>query len=169
MSSCDASCSICCRRASCASATSVSSPTATAPLCCRFAVSCWAAQGERQLRRLNHLPKRLTHSGTARSAVEPCTWSNGSPLRNCCCALHRNQIGAPLEPLFPTSASTRASARRQILVSSRQKSTPASPSRRHICPRTPATLLRNAFRPAEFAQLSPSQVPLHPLRPIQST
>ena len=44
MSSCAASCSICCRRASCASATSASSPTATALRCCRYASNCSAAQ-----------------------------------------------------------------------------------------------------------------------------
>src|ERR1039458_4560091 len=115
MSSCDASCSICCRRASCASATSVSSPTATAPRCRRCAVRCWAAQRERQLRRLNHLPKHHTHFGTAQSAVEPCTSSNGSPLRNFCFALHRNRTAVPHERLSVSPTSGRAPARMQIL------------------------------------------------------
>jgi len=58
--------------------------------------------------------KRLIHSGTARSAAEPCTSWNDSLPRNSCFALHLNRTGAPLEPLFPPSASTRASARTGI-------------------------------------------------------
>ena len=114
MSSCAASCSICCRPASCASATSDSSPTATALLCCRCAFDCSATQRRWLLRQHHHPPIRLTHSGAAQSAVEPCASSNGSPPRNSCFALHLNQTGALHEALSTSSASARASARTRI-------------------------------------------------------
>src|ERR1039458_933489 len=99
MSSCAASCSICCHPASCASATSDSSPTATALRCCRCACGCSADHCKTQLRR-HHRPQiGLVHSGTAQSVVEPCAWSNGFPLRNSCFALHLNQTDA-LHELF---------------------------------------------------------------------
>ena len=53
-----------------------------------------------QLRRHHRPPIRPTHSGTARSAAQPCASSNGSPLRNSCFARHLNQTGAQHEPLF---------------------------------------------------------------------
>src|ERR1035437_391679 len=114
MSSCAASCSTCCHPALCASATSGSSQTGNAPSCCRSAVSCSAARRERQLRRLNHLSKGLTHSGTARSAEAPCASSNGSPPPNSCFAHHRNQTSAQHEALSISPAFARASARLRI-------------------------------------------------------
>ena len=66
-----------------------------------------------QLRRHHRPPIRLTHSGTARSAAEPCASSNGSPPRNSCFALHLNQTGAQHEALSTSSAFARASARTQ--------------------------------------------------------
>src|SRR5665213_3376652 len=114
MSSCDASCSICCHRGSCASATSDSSPTGTALLCCRCAFDCSADQRRRQLRKLNRLLKRLTHSGTAQSAAEPCTLSNGSLPPNSCFAPHFNQNGTQHEALFTSSVTARASAPTKI-------------------------------------------------------
>src|ERR1700678_2368249 len=71
MSSFAASCSTCCHPASCASATSDSLPTATALLCCRCAFDSSATQRRWLLRQHHHPPIRLTHSGTAQSAVEP--------------------------------------------------------------------------------------------------
>src|ERR1035441_6399791 len=121
MSFCAASCSTCCRRGSCVSATSASSPTATALRCCRSASNCWEAQRRQLLRRLHRPPTRLTHSGTVRSAAEPCASSNGSPRPNSCCAHHRNQTGALHEPLFPSPAFARASARTQIPCPNRPK------------------------------------------------
>src|ERR1035438_2370789 len=114
MSSCVASCSICCRPASCAFATSASSPTATVPPCYRCAVDCLATQREQQLRRLSRLPTRLTHSGTAQSAEAPCASSNGSPPPNSCFAHHRNQRSEEHEASSISSAFVRASARMQI-------------------------------------------------------
>ena len=130
MSSCAASCSICCRRASCASATSASSPTATAPHSCRSASNCSAAQRRQLLRRHHRPPTRFTHSGTVPSAAEPCASSNGSPPPNSCSAHHLNQTGAPHEPLSTSSASARASARTQIPCLNWQKlpPLPASPA-----------------------------------------
>ncbi len=104
MSSCADSCSTCCRRASCASATSDSSPTANELLCCRCACNCSADYSRRPLPRHHRPPMRLTHSGTARSAEEPCASSNGSPPPNSCFALHLNQTGAQHEALSTSSA-----------------------------------------------------------------
>ena len=110
MSSFAASCSICCHAASCASATSDSLPTATALLCCRCAFDSSATQRTWLLRQHPHPPIRLTHSGAAQSAVEPCTSSNGSPPRNSCFVRHLNQIDALHEALSTSSTSVRASA-----------------------------------------------------------
>src|SRR6266568_3165941 len=112
MSSSAASCSICCRRASCASATSASSPTALR--CCRCAGGCSADHCRTQLRRHQRPQIRIIHSGTAPSAVEPCASSNGSPPRNSCFALHLNQTGTPHEALSTSSTLARASAHTRI-------------------------------------------------------
>lgn len=114
MSSCAASCSICCRPASCAFVTSDSSPTATALRCCHSAGDCSADHCKTQLSRHHRLQISLSHSGTAQPAVEPCTSSNGSPLRNSCFALHLNQTSALHEALSKSAAFTRASARLRI-------------------------------------------------------
>ena len=81
---------------------------------CRSASNGSAAQRKTQRRQMNRLRKRSTHSGTAPSAAEPCASSNGSPLPNSCFAPHLNRNGALHEPLFPSSASHRASARTRI-------------------------------------------------------
>ena len=114
MSFCAASYSICCRPASCASATSDSLPTATALLCCRCACDCSADHRKTQLRQQHRPPIGPTHSGTAQAAVEPCASSNGSPPRNSCSALRLNQTDAPHETPSPSSAFARASAHTQI-------------------------------------------------------
>ena len=104
---------MCCRRALCASATSASSPTATALLSFPYAVACSAAQRKRQFRQLNRLRKRFTHSGTVHSAVQPCTSLSGSPPHNSCFAHHLNQNGPRHEALSISSGFARASARMQ--------------------------------------------------------
>ena len=113
-SSCAASCSTCCRPDSCASATSDSSPTGNRatflPLCFQLL----GGSRKDELRWHQRPPTRLTHSGTARSAGEPCASSNGSPLRNSCFAHHLNRTGALHEPPSISSAFARASARTQI-------------------------------------------------------
>ena len=170
MSSCAASCSICCRLASCASATSDSSPTATALLCCRCAFDYSAAQSTWLLRQHHRPPTRLTHSGAAQSAVEPCVSSNGSPPRNSCFAHHLNQTDAPHEAPSTSSASARASAHTRIPCLFRprplgcqplQRPTKASASQ-HSAPSGPSS------HPT-LTQLSLYLIPLHLLRPIQST
>ena len=114
MSSCDAPCSICCRPVSCASATSDSSPTGTAQLCCRCASDYSADHSKTQLRR-HHRPQiRLIHSGTVQSAVEPCASSNGSLPRNSCFGHRRNQTGTQHEALFKSSVTARLSERMRI-------------------------------------------------------
>src|SRR5271154_1420673 len=113
MSSCDASCSICCHLGSYASATSDSSPTGNAPRCYRCAVGCWATQRE-QLR-LTPLPKRLTLSGTAQSAEAPCASWNGSPPPNSYFDRHLHQTAAPHEALYTSPTYIRVPARSQIL------------------------------------------------------
>src|ERR1019366_2395135 len=114
MSSCAASCSICCHLASYASATSASSPTATAPRCCRCAGGCSADHCKAQPHPHLRPPIRPTRSGTAPSAVEPCASSNGFPLPNSCCARHLSQTGTQHEDLSTSSAFARASAHTRI-------------------------------------------------------
>ena len=111
MSSCAASCSICCRPASCAFVTSDSSPTATALRCCHSAGDCSADHCKTQLSRHHRLQISLSHSGTAQPAVEPCTSSNGSPLRNYCFAHHLNPKSTQHEYPSASPATARASAR----------------------------------------------------------
>src|ERR1700722_16879007 len=114
MSSCAASCSICCRRGSCESATSDSSPTETALRCCRYVCNCSAVQSRAPLQQHNRLLKRLTHSGTVQSAAELCVLLNAFLPPNSCSALHLNRTGAPREPLSTASALARAMPRMQI-------------------------------------------------------
>ena len=72
-----------------------------------------AAQRRSLLRQHHRPPIRLMHSGTARSAAQPCASSNGSPPRNSCFVLHLNQNGTQHEDRSTSSASARASARTQ--------------------------------------------------------
>src|ERR1700691_2645137 len=105
MSSCADSCSMYCRPASCAYATSDSLPTVTALLCCRCAFDSSTTQRTWLLRQHHHPPIRLTQSGAAQSAVEACTSSNGSPPHNSCFAPHLNQTDALHEAPFTSSTS----------------------------------------------------------------
>src|ERR1700722_1873063 len=114
MSSCAASCSMYCRPASCASATSGSLPTATALLCCRCAFDSSATQRTWLLRQHHHPPIRLTHFGAAHSAVELRTSSNGSPPRNSCFAPHLNQTDALHEAPSTSSTSAHASEHTRV-------------------------------------------------------
>jgi hypothetical protein len=169
MSSCDASCSICCRPVSCASATSDSSPTGTALRCCRCACDYSADHSKTQLRRHHRSRIRLMHFGTVQSAAEPCGSSNGSLLPNSCFDHHHNQTSTQHEALFKSSLTARVSERIQI-----------------PCPIWRGWLGRLALRTSTDASLwclaHPSQRhnrtsnptwpvpdPLHPLRPIQNT
>src|ERR1035438_7342467 len=110
MSSCAVSCSTCCRRDSCASATSASSPTATAPHSCRSDSNCLPAQRRQLLRRLHRAPTRFTHSGTVPSAAEPFASSNGSHRPNCWLALHHAHKSVPDEPTPSAANGPHASA-----------------------------------------------------------
>jgi hypothetical protein len=151
MSSCAASCFICCHRVSCASVTSDSSPTVTALRSCRCVCDCSEEHRKTQPRRHQRPPIRIL-SGTARSAAQPCPSSNGSPLRNSCFARHLNQTGVQHEALSTSPALVRASARSRILglfrskplryqplhplhqVSASQYAAPSSPSVIRCCP-----------------------------------
>src|SRR5215831_16154882 len=77
MSSCAASCFTCSRPALCAFATSASSPIASALRFCLSASACSSPYQKPQRHPLPVLATKLTHSGTAPSAVEPCRLSNG--------------------------------------------------------------------------------------------
>src|SRR3954465_4077481 len=150
MSSCAASCSICCRPVSCASATSDSSPTATALRSCRCASNCSAAQRRCLLRRHHRPPIRTTHSGTVLSAAGSCASSNGSPPRNSCFARHLNQTAAPLERLnlcSPPRPILVLRHARGLFVSSGQNPSDASLSCLHISPLTATASLHPASRP----------------------
>ena len=150
MSSFAASCSICCHPASCASATSDSLPTATALLCCRCAFDSSATQRRWLLRQHHHPPFRLTQSGTAQSAVEPCTSSNGSPPRSSCFVRHLNQTDPLHEALSTSSTSARASAHTRIPCLFRPKPLGCQPLQRphnasasqHAAPSGPSAVRR---------------------------
>src|SRR5277367_5964500 len=161
MSSCAASCSMYCRPASCAYATSDALPTATALLYCRFAFDSSATQRRWLLRQHHHPPIRLTQSGTAQSAVEPCTWSNGSPPRNSCFARHLHQTDALHEALSTPSTSARASGTGGSLVSSGQNPSHASLSNVHIRLQRANMMLHPALQSSDAAQLSLCLIPLH--------
>jgi len=72
-SSCAASCCTCFPKASCASATSASSPTGNALPSCRSAFNCSVTPRADPLRHHCPLPTSRAHSGTVPPAVEPCT------------------------------------------------------------------------------------------------
>src|SRR5450631_3947146 len=111
---CADSCSICCHPASCASATSASSPTGNALPSCRSAFNCSVTPTADPLR--HHCPLRtsLAHSGTVQSAAEPCTSLNGSLPLNSCSALHLNSNSAQHDLRSTSAASPRAPARTEI-------------------------------------------------------
>ena len=68
--SCAASYCISFRKASCASVTSASWPTANAPRSCRFAFSCWARHNSRKPNHTPLPPKTLPLLGAALNAVD---------------------------------------------------------------------------------------------------
>jgi hypothetical protein len=165
MSSFAASCSICCHPASCASATSDSLPTATALLCCRCVFDSWATQRTCLLRQHHHPPIRLTHSGAAQSAVELCTSSNGSPLRNSCFAPHLNQTDALHEAPSTSSTSARASAHTRIPCRFRPKPLGGQPLRR---PQKAAASQHAAPSAPSVIQRCPAQPVADPSAPVQA-
>jgi hypothetical protein len=103
--------------ASCASATSASSPIGDALPCYRSVLAYSRVQQRAPLRQ-HPQQNILTHSGTARSAAEPCMSSNGSPRLNCCFA-PRLSTSTPHEPTTPSSNHPRASARTETLCLTR--------------------------------------------------
>ena len=125
---------------------------------------------EQLLRQHHHPPIRLTHSGTAQSAAEPCASSNGSPPRNSCFARHLNQTDALHEALSTSSTSARASARTRIPCLFRPKPLGCQPLQRphkasasqHAAPSGPSII-------ATLPNSALCLIPLHPFRPIQST
>ena len=114
MSSCAASCCTCSLAASSVSATSASSPTGNAPRSCHSASACSRLQRRSQLRQHPLQQTILTHSGTVRSAEQPCMSSSGSPRLNCCFAPHLSR-SMPRESTTPSSNHLPASARTETL------------------------------------------------------
>ena len=122
------------------------------------------------LRRHHRPPIRPTHSGTAQSAAEPCASSNGSPPRNSCFALHLNQTGAPHERSIHILGTLPVLRRvRGLLVSSGQNRSDRQSLQPPVQPSASLRPLHPTFRPSTSTQLSLLLIPLHPLRPIQST
>src|ERR1035438_2597501 len=169
MSSCAASCSICYRRASCAFATSDSSPIATAPHSCRCAFNCSAAQRSKLLS-LHHRPlKTRTPSGTAQSAAEPCTSSSGSLLHNSCFAHRRNQTGTHMNSYqHPRHLTVPRHARGLLVLSAPPCSAGCLFSLRMTTHPDDLRLYLNPVR-ADLALHRNSLKPLYPISPIQST
>ena len=113
MSSSAGFCSICCRAALCASATSASLPTGGERSLSLSASSCWAHI------RLQHQPPHLpqarhTRTGTVLFVAEPCRLWNVSPRLNCFSDLRLLAPGAKHEATSPASNHARAAA--HILV-----------------------------------------------------
>jgi len=100
--------------ASCASATSASSPTGNAPPSFHSASACSRLQRRSQLRQHRLQQTILTRSGTALFAAEPCMSSNGSPRLNSCFA-PRLSTSTLHEPATPASNHPRAPARTESL------------------------------------------------------
>lgn len=101
MNSCDASYYTSFPRVLCASVTSVSWPTANAPLSCHFAFTASVRHHTRKQNPNRPALKSSRRLGVAPNAVDPCESSNDSPLRNSSFVLHRR---SPLlhEALSPT-------------------------------------------------------------------
>ena len=111
--------------------------------------------GKTQLHQQSRPPIGPTRSGIAQSVAEPCASSNGSPLHNCCFALHLNQTSALHEALSISSAFARASARLRTL-----------------CPVQPTTLrcqsLQPPLRPSPSHSTAPSGFQTNESYPTQS-
>ncbi len=133
MSFCGAFCCICSRAASYASATSASSPTATAPACCLFASNCYAVQPNKLCQQP---PPHFSsvRTGVAHSAAEPCLSSNESPRHSCCSAPHRRLSGAQHEPLSLSSVLSHSSECTAKLCLIRPPTASHLPSRGSRCP-----------------------------------
>ncbi len=101
MNSCDASYCTSFPKVLCASVTSVSWPTANAPLSCHFAFTGSARHHTHKPNHTPPTPKSSRRLGVAPNAVDPCESSNGSPLRNSSFVLHRRSP-LPHEVLSPT-------------------------------------------------------------------
>ena len=144
MSFCVASYFTCFPRASSASATSASSPTAGAPPCCH-SVSPLSTPLHRKTNRKPRPLRPCTHCGSVPSAAEPWSSSNDSQPHNSNYVLHRSwpRLHEITRPHDALSAHFRASRRSvspcRAIPSSRPRvgSLPAPP-RPSLCPRTPA-------------------------------
>ncbi len=109
MNSCAASCCTCSPKASCASATSASWPTADAPPSCRFAFNCSARHSNRKPNKRS--PPPMTHGtfGAAPCVVDRWWSSRGTPLRTSNFGLHRWSL-LPHETTLSSSNPSRVSA-----------------------------------------------------------
>src|SRR5882724_7032501 len=115
MSSCAASYFICCRAASCASATSDFLLTGGERSFFHSVFGCSSHPISEQ-----HAPPRWprsppSHNGTVRSAAEPCGLSCASPPRNSSSDLRLIPAGPQHESTSPASNLARASARTLVL------------------------------------------------------
>ena len=110
MSSCAVFFFTCCRGASCASATSASSPIAGALLFCRSAFALAPALRHRSATG-RFAARRQPHArGTVPDVAGPCRSSNDSPALNSCSDPHLVAAGAQHEPISPIANHPRAPA-----------------------------------------------------------
>ena len=100
MNSCDASYCTFFPKVLCASVTSVSWPTANAPLSCHLAFTVSVLHNTHKQNHTPPAPKSSRHLGVALNAVDPCKLSNGSPLPNSSFVLRRRSP-LPHEVLSP--------------------------------------------------------------------
>jgi hypothetical protein len=114
MSFCAASSSTCCRAASCASATSASSPIGNGLRYCHSAFGC-SSHPIRQQQTPPRPRYPFTRCGSVRFAAESCRLSSASPPPNSSSDLRLLSAGAPHESTSPASNLARASARTLVL------------------------------------------------------
>src|SRR6266436_5119337 len=144
MNSCAASCCTCFPKVSCASGTSASSPTASAPHSYHFAFIC-SVQHRRQNKTFQ-VAKPQVIFGSAQNAVDRCWSSKDSPLPKSNFVL--------LPPWSPRPHETTLYHNKSLRVSAR------SVSPRLAIPQTaPFYFLKPCFR-TSFALSSPIQLPL---------
>ena len=110
MSSCAASCCMYSPKASSAFATSVSSPTAGVPLCCRFAGK-RSARYNRKLNQKHPQPMNPACFGFVPTVVGQCGSSNDLPLPNSNSVLHRTRLRLPHETAVHNTKTSRAPSR----------------------------------------------------------
>ena len=135
-------------RASCASVSSASSPTADAPLSCPFADNCLLPNRQPVLCvRLHH---RHCPRGLALSAVDPCSSSRGSPRSKCSFKPVTCEVSLTVPEPRPVTNTLRAPARTLEVCARTER--PAAP---HPRPAPAVVVDRPNVRPRLLSKVMP--------------